>query len=242
MPPNQYPQYPQMPPNLPNNVGVPASMQKKHHAWGLIIMLVLVVMIALGLAGFGFWAYGSMLDYKNNSDQKSAAAVEIAVQQEGTRKDAEFTEREKEPLKKYLGPSAFGTLEISYPKTWSAYVVEEPRGGVPLDGYFHPNFVPSTQGGTAFALRVQVTSVTYDQELNQFDGLVQTGDVRVSPYAPKNVAGVTGSRIDGELTPGKQGSMILLPLRDKTIKIYSESQQFMGDFNSFILANLKFVP
>jgi len=36
--------------------------------------------------------------------------------------------------------------------------------------------------------------------------------------------------------------MILLPLRDKTLKISTESQQFVGDFDNIILANLKFVP
>jgi hypothetical protein len=53
---------------------------------------------------------------------------------------------------------------------------------------------------------------------------------------------VVGSRIDGEINLGQKDSMILLPVRDKTIKISTESQEFMGDFNDIVLANLKFVP
>jgi hypothetical protein len=243
MPPNQpYPQYPSQPGMPPQNVGMPMSMQKKHHSWGLIISLICFIFISIGALGFGIWAYAGMADYKGNSDQKAAAAVEIAVQKEASRKDAEFVEKEKEPLTKYLGPSAFGTLDISYPKTWSAFVTEVTQSGTPVDGYFHPNFVPGIQGGTAFALRVVVTAQSYEQELGQFDGQVTAGKVKVSPFRAKNVDSVTGSRVDGEIVFGKQGSIILLPLRDKTLKIYTESQQYMNDFNNIILPNLKFVP
>lgn len=244
MPPNQpfqpYPVPPMQPmpptqPMLSNNTKRPRSV-------GMIIALVILTLLFLGAAGFGIWAFMSRADYKNNSDQKAAAAVEIAVQQESTRKDAEFVEKEKSPLKIYAGPAAFGTLDISYPKTWSAFVTENDKANVPVDGYFHPNFVPDIKGGTAFALRLQVTSQAYDQEMRQFEGKVKNGKVKVSAFSAKNVAGVTGSRIEGEINTGQHGVMILLPLRDRTIKLSTESQQFLGDFNTIILENLKFVP
>lgn len=215
---------------------------KKHHAWSLIIPLVLSVVFLLAALGFGLWAFTSRADYKDNSDQKSAEAVEIAVQQESSRKDNEFIEKEKNPYKKYAGPAAFGTLDVSYPKTWSAFVTETDKGATPVDGYFHPNFVPGLQSGTAFALRVQVTNQAYDAEMKLLESKVKAGKVKITAFSAKNVAGVTGARADGEINTGQQGSMILIPLRDKTIKISTESQQFMNDFNSIILENLKFVP
>lgn len=215
---------------------------KKRQGLGLIVPLVLSVILLLASLGFGIWAFTSRADYKNNSDKKSADAVALAVQRESSRKDKEFVEKEKLPLKKYLGPAAFGTLEISYPKTWSAFITELDKGSTPVDGYFHPNFVPGLQSGTAFALRMQVTSQAYDQEMKQFETKGKTGKVKITAYSPKNVAGVVGARVDGEISTGHQGTMILLPLRDKTIKIYTESQQFVGDFNSIILENLKFIP
>lgn len=235
MPPNQpFQPYPEQPPLPPK--------PKQHHAWNLIVPLVVSVVFLLAALVFGMWAFSSRADYKNNSDKKAADAVAIAVQRESSRKDKEFVEKEKLPLKKYLGPPDFGTLEISYPKTWSAFVTELDKGSTPVDGYFHPNFVPGLQSGTAFALRVQVTSQAYDQELKQFESKGKTGKVKITAYSPKNVPGVTGARVDGEISTGQQGTMILLPLRDKTIKISSETQQFIGDFNSIILENLKFVP
>ncbi len=217
-----------------------APKKSKSLIW--IIALSLCVLLLLGALGFGYWAYSSRQDYKNNSDKKSLAAVTIAVDKESTKKDNEFTEKEKNPLKTYLGPAAFGSIEIQYPKTWSAYVTETDKGARPINGFFHPLFVPDIQGQTAFALRIEVTNQSYDQEMKQFDAKVKGGKVTVSPYAAKNVPGTPGARVTGELSPDKKGIMVLLPIRDKTIKIYTESQQFAGDFDKIILANLKFVP
>ena len=219
-----------------------AASAKKSHGLGLMLALILFVLLFLGAAGFGAWAYFSQQDYKNNSDKKAAAAAELAVQANSTKKDNEFTEREKSPLKIYQGPAEFGSLNISYPKTWSAYIVEADKASTSVNGYFHPGFVPDVQGKTAFALRVEITSQTYDQELKQLEGKVKSGKVVVTPFVAKNVPGVTGSRVSGEINTGQKNTMVLLPLRDKTIKISTESDQYLGDFDSIILANLKFIP
>lgn len=209
-----------------------------------LIAFIFTLLLFFGAAGFGFWAFSEKQDYKENSDQKAAAAVKIAKEETSTAKDKEFFEKEKNPLQTYQGPPAYGSLDIQYPKTWGAYVVEQNvnASSIPVDGYLHPNFVPGLQSGTNFALRVQVISTAYDQLLKQFENATKLGKVKVSPYSAPNVKTVVGSRIDGEFATGKQGSVVLLPLRDKTLKIWTEANQFTGDFNNIILPNLKFVP
>lgn len=234
-----YPLQPGQPAPTP---GVVPRSPKKHHAWGLIISLIIFIMLFIIATTFAVWTYVTMLDYKNNSDQKLETAVAIAVKEESSRKDTEFIEKEKFPLAQYLGPNTFGSLDISYPKTWSAFVTESDKANVPVDAYFHPGFVPGIQSGTSFALRVQVTNQSYDQVLKAFEPKVKTNKVRVSAYVPKNVAGITGSRLEGEIETGQQAVMVLIPLRDKTIKLSTEAQQFVGDFNSIVLEHLKFVP
>ena len=44
------------------------------------------------------------------------------------------------------------------------------------------------------------------------------------------------------LNGDKQGTMIILPVRDKTLKIWTEGNEFVGDLDKIILANLSFVP
>lgn len=207
----------------------------------LIIPIILLALLLFGAIGFGYWAYSGMQDYKNNSDEKVNSAVEIAKKETATQKDNEFIQREKQPLQEYNGPSSFGSISIKYPKTWSAYV-DETGGSLPIDGYFHPNFVPGTDSETTFALRVQISDRTFAEEIKSFDSTIKQGKARAKPYKPVNVDNIIGSRIDGEIDNGKKGSIVLLPLRDKTIKIWTEADQFINDFDNNILKNFKYSP
>lgn len=208
----------------------------------LLIPLVLALVFFLGTLGFGLWSYAGRQDYKNNVDQKIATAVDVAQKETATSKDNEFIEREKQPLKEYKGPAAYGGVQIRYPKTWSAYVDETAKSGSPLDGYFHPNFVPGLQTDSNFALRIQVVDRSFADELRTYDGQIKAGKATAQPYKPVNVADVVGIRIEGEAVQRKQGIVILLPSRDKTIKISTEAEQYKKDFNENVLPNLSFTP
>lgn len=218
------------------------SQMKKHSSLGLIIALVLTVLLLLGAAGFGFWAYGERSKFKNDTDKIVAREVALAEQKVSTAKDAEFVEAEKRPTKAYKGPSTFGSIELEYPKTWSAFITESSQGNTPIDGYLHPDFVPGLQSGTQFALRVEVIQKSYDSEMKQFESKVRSGKVTVTPFRAELVPDVLGARIEGEVNQGQKNIMVLFPIRDKTLKISTESETFYKDFNDIILKTLKFVP
>lgn len=234
--PNPYVQQMQQQPH------VPIMRPQRDKPLGLIISLTLAVIFLLGAIGFGFWAYTNMQDYKDNSDQKVAAAVDVAVKEESAKKDAEFVEAEKKPNKTYTGPATFGSVNFSYPKTWSAFVTEN-NGSPNIDGYFHPNIVPGLQSGTGFALRVQVLESSYSGEVTKWQGQVKSGKVKVSAYKAPRMQAVTGTRVEGEIQNKLQGILVLLPLRDKTIAISTLSKdQFATDFDNIVLASFTFEP
>ena len=83
---------------------------------------------------------------------------------------------------------------------------------------------------------------SYSNVLSNFSSFIKNGKVRVSPYAAPKVQNVIGARVDGELTPNLTGSMVVLPLRNMTLKIWTEAPQFEDDFNNNILPNLTFRP
>ncbi len=219
---------------------------KKLNATGaldvFLIPLIVVTILLVAAGSFAVWAYMSRQDYKYNTDQKVAAAVEVAKKQTSTAKDNEFAEKEKLPLKEYDGPAAFGSVVIKYPKTWGAYVNEQDRGSTPIDGYFHPVFVPGTTSKTSFALRVQVLGSDYTTALKSYESQIKIGKIKAAPYVPPKVQSVTGMRLEGEVAPRKQGYMVILPMRDKTLKIWTESSEFLNDFNNNILPNFTFEP
>lgn len=206
-----------------------------------LILAIVFGVLMLGFAGFGIWAFGGYQDYKNNSDQKATAAAEAAKKAEGERKDAEFVEQEKQPYRTYTSPDATGAIKIVYPKSWSAFIDENEQTN-PVNGYWHPATVPGLRSGTAYALRMQVTNRPYSDEVKTYDSMVRQGAVKIAPYVPKNVKGVTGSRVTGEITKGQKDTMVILPLRDKTVRIWTESPDFASDFDNIILANLSFTP
>ena len=209
----------------------------------LVIPLVLTIGLLLAAIGFGAWAFMGMLDYKNNTDAKIASAVDTAKRAEDKVKDAAFAEQEKSPFRTYAGPTAYGSIKVKYPKTWSAYVIDT-RGSSPfVDAYFYPGSVPDAQSpNSAFALRVQLVQDSYSNVLNSISSYVRQGQTKVRPYKAPKVPSVIGSRLDGRLPGNKSGSMIILPLRNMTLKVWTEAPQFKSDFDKNILPNFTFAP
>ncbi len=224
-------------------MSIHARKSEQHGFSVFVLPLVLAVLFLITAVVFGGWAYMNMLDYKNNSDAKVRTAVAAAKQDEDKVKDAAFAEQEKQPLKAYVGPAVYGSVTINYPKTWSAYVVDTHTSSPFVDGYFYPNVVPDTQSSSSsFALRVQVVQESYSSVLNSLSSYIQQGKTTVRPYAAPKVPSIVGSRVDGSLSGSKSGSMILLPLRNMTLKIWTEAPQFQNDFNNNILPNFTFAP
>lgn len=210
----------------------------------LLIPLIFVIVFFAAAAGFGYWAFTSREDYKNNSDQKVAVAVAAAEGRTKSSDAKEFAEKEKQPLRTYVGPSSFGSITVQYPKTWSAYVVEgDDNSAIPVDGYFDPDFVPDiTNQNKSFSLRIQLVSDSYDTVMQQFIGSAQTAKATVAPYKLAKVPNVVGSIVTGQLSSNKQGTMVVLPLRNMTLKIWADSASFLPDLNNIILPNISFTP
>jgi hypothetical protein len=209
----------------------------------LLLPFIAILLLLIGAVAFGYWAFGERQDYKNNVDSKISTAVVSAQKAEDTVKEKEFAERDKSPLKTFVGPSEFGSIHVQYPKTWSGYFASDGQGSPFVDGYFSPGVVPKVDSETSvFSLRVQVVSDSYSSVLENFADSVDTGAVTIQPYAAPKVPKVVGSRVEGAIAENKTGTMIILPLRDKTLQIWTESDQFKPDFDNIILANLTFSP
>ncbi len=215
-------------------------MHKLDQKGELLIPLVLVSVVLLASVVFGGWAFMSRQDYKDNVDQKIADAIVVAEENLTIEKDAEFAESYKLPNTTYRGPAAFGTLTIAYPKTWSNYVDEKTSGTV-VDGFMQPNYVSSNTKDTNYALRYQVVERGYDQEVKSYEAKVKQGKVKTSAYRLPQLESVLGLRVEGEIDNTKQGVVIVLPLRDKTVKIWTEGNEFRNDFEA-IIKQFTFIP
>lgn len=209
----------------------------------LLISTIALSLLLVGAASFAIWAYLGRQDYKNNLDEKVQTQTKVIEQQISTQKDNEYLEKEKLPLKTYNGPSAYGSISLQYPKTWSGYVVEASNNNNTLDGYFYPGVVPSVNDtGKAFALRIQVVNRQYSQVLQEVQNSQQSATNTITSYALPKVPDSVGVIVKGDVGNNKTGSMVVLPLRDKTIKIWTEGGDFQTDFDNNILPNFSFQP
>jgi hypothetical protein len=182
--------------------------------------------------------------YKNNSNQLISSAVATAVENQQTTDRNVFAKESLQPLQPFVGPEAYGTVTVYYPKTYSAYIVVNSGNSIPVNGYFQPGFVPDTTNeANAFALRLQVDAETYDQELVQYTSFAKQGLVTITAYSLPKVPSVIGVKITGKIATNVQsGIMIILPLRNTTLQVWTEAPQYESNFNTLILPNLSFSP
>ena len=202
----------------------------------LLIPLIISVVLVVSLASFGIWAYLQYLDQKDNTDTIVAEAVAAAETVQKEELEAEFAEREKSPFNTWVSAASIGSIEITHPKTWSGFIDEKDSGSKPLSAFFHPSVVPADDT-TRYALRVLVDESDYARTLAAYDREIEGGGVTAKPIT---VAGVTGTRFDGQIDKDYTGAIAIFQLRDKTVRIWTESDAYLSDFNNIIIENLTF--
>lgn len=219
-------------------------MKPQSGSVGVVVALSSVSVLLVAALVFGYWAFMGRQDYKNNVDQKVSVAVAQAKQVEDQAAATHYAEVAKNPLTSYVGPAAYGSITVKYPKTWSAYVVDNSNSDPYVDAYFAPGAVPDVQNdNSVFALRIQVTNESYTDVMADYDSAVQARTASVRAYHLPKVPNVVGSKITGQLQNDKTGTMIVLPLRANALEIWVDSSKsHLADFNKYILPNLTFSP
>jgi hypothetical protein len=207
----------------------------------LITSIVFAVTTILGLVGY--LSTSSEVDkYKTQTDaivNEAVSAAKVAQKEEDT---AHFFEESKKPYAEYVGPSDFGSIRFSYPKTWSVYNSQSGQAGYEV--VFYPNIVPTLSDTTAMALRVTVVNKQYETTIAEYEALVTTGKLRatvVNAGQTESFAGYEGIRFDGALNDVlAEGSIVVLKLRDKTILLRTDAADWANDFADIILPSFRY--
>ncbi|HET7629832.1 MAG TPA: hypothetical protein VFK03_00495, partial [Candidatus Saccharimonadales bacterium] len=110
----------------------------------LLFSTIIFAVLTVAAAGLFVWAFMNYQDYKNNSDQKVAAAVEVAKAEQKKADDKQFAEDYKKPYTTYRGPADLGSVSFDYPKTWSVYEASNSAEDNGLVAYLNPKVVPPT--------------------------------------------------------------------------------------------------
>ena len=211
----------------------------------LLIVVIFVSLIAVGFAVAFFWAYGERNHYMNDSDAIVAEAVEEAKEEQKADDVVWHEEEMKKPYWDFQSPGVFGSVKFQYPKTWAAYNAE--NTATRYSAYFNVQTVlPTSVKSSIHALRILVTNQAYEAVLKSFESAVTGGKLTATPVVAGLVddehTGFNGVRFDGTLDNAFNGSAVIFKIRDKTLTVRTDSQDFMADFNNIILPSLSFTP
>lgn len=215
---------------------------------GSILTTVLIMVLALGFlaAGvFGVWSYSEGQSYKNDYKAKAKVDIDKATAQQKEQLQKEFDEQYKNPVKTYKGSVTYGSVSFDYPRTWSG-LVDDTNTSTPIDGYFYPGILPSNNAKVPLALRVQLLSQDYASVVQKYTSQTKDGSITASAYIPPKMKDranvVPGILFVGAIDKDKNGAVVVLQVRDKTLTLWTESKDFLGDFNNIVLPTLTFSP
>jgi len=198
---------------------------------GSLIAIIGLIILFLAAGSAAIWAYVNYNEQKTNVDGKISLAVVEAKKLQGDADEAKFAEREKEPLRQFVGPEDYGRLTFDYPKTWSVYIAKDvSRGGI-FEAYLNPVTVPPVSTIQQYSLRVTVDEKDYDQVVKVYQELVKKGDLRSSATSAN---GNNGTRLDGNFTKDIRGSAVIYKIRDKTVTLRTDADTFKPDFENII--------
>lgn len=214
--------------------------------WQILSLITTGILLFIFIV-FAFWAFSGRQKYKNDANQLINTAVASATAKQKASDQAAFANAEQNPLTDYIGPQAYGTINLWYPKNWSSYVNSSGENGDnnTLDGYFYPGTLPSVtdNGSTNFSLRIQVESQSYSTVLASFNSQ-QSGNTapNIIAYSLPKVPSVVGVEITGQIESNISGTLIILPLRANTLEVWTEGTAYLSQFEKDILPNLSFSP
>lgn len=196
----------------------------------LIATIVLVVLF-VGAGSFAIWSFVNYNEQKSNVDAKVSLAVAEAKRVQVEEDERKFAEREKQPNRVFVGPEDYGRLTFSYPKTWSTYVDRDASKGGAYQAYLHRDVVPPVSSVQQYMLRVSIEDKNYDNVIRTYEGRVEKGQLRSSTAS---FNGHTAARFDGDLTNNIRGAAVVFKVRDKTVTLQTDADQFKSDFDALV--------
>lgn len=220
--------------NVPTNPAAPQppvapALKRKSANRNLVetILLIVISLLAILFIGLFIWKYLEWDAIKTDIDGQVEAAVAMAVAENTTKLEAEFTEREKYPYKTFTGPADYGSLSFEYPKTWNLYISRDASNGGDFEAYLNPGEVQPVSSTTINALRVIIRDTAFDSIVRTYDSSVQSGRLSV---VTRNVGSAVANVYTGELGTDIHGIVAVFKLRDKTVLLQTDAMLFADEY------------
>ncbi len=233
---------PQQPYNqapLPNNEHPKSTTEKLKMDRTLLIVLgsvsVILLILVLVFAGKAFINSGQ-LDEANKQGQATGAEAQKLADEQAAAKVA------GSDVRTYTAPDNAGNFRVDIPKSWSLAVTPDVNGNT-IEGYSMPDFVNTKL--EQFALRFALKNQNLDTARKSLDALAKEPDPKKRKVNKEEVtvSGIKGVKYTGALsTKIPNGTVILVPIRDKTFMIETDDNAKYLSVYSSIVENVHLNP
>ncbi len=207
--------------------GIAPPVKKQNNTLIETIVLVVVSLIAVIFIWLFIQKYIEWDAISTDIDGRVKAAVTLAVSENTQKMEEQFAEREKYPYEEFAGPADYGSLTFEYPKTWSVYVERDAASGGEFRAYLNPQEVLPLSGNNINALRVIIRNESFDSVVKTYDGALKKGDLVLKT---ETIGGVLSNIYTGKLSKDRQGAVMAMKIRDKTILLQTDAETFLEDF------------
>lgn len=253
MQPNQFGQQPMQPmqqaqpsqmpitPGAPMVQQVQAPQAPKKDIAGLVktIVIIAVSLIAVTFIGLFIWRSVEYNEVSSDVNGQIDVAVAKAKDEQKSKDEAEFLEREKYPFKTFSGPADYGELSFEYPKTWSVYIAAAATAGGDFNAYLNPIEVSAVGKETINALRVTIRNKGFDDVAAEYQKAMDKKDSNLTMESI-TFNGITGNKYTGKIPDTElNGFIVIFKIRDKTAILQTDSVLFKADFDK-LLETVKF--
>lgn len=200
----------------------------------LIVAIAVLGIFVLIFAGLFINSYSKEQKATKNLNAQKAEAYK-AGQEAGaiTQKETDAAAAKAEaqnPFRAYTSPTAFGEFTIKFPKNWSSSVSENLSANTQVDLIVNPEFIKILPDNSVnYALRAGLINSTYNTVKSQYDQRVKSKKLKATSA---KVSGLDGTRYEGEFKEKKNGIIVLVPVRDKTIFFSTENTKYQPEFET----------
>ncbi len=170
-------------------------------------------------------------------DAKYAAGLEDGKAEQKKIDVAEYNKATVSSTRTYTAPVVHGSFEITYPKAWNLSV--DTSSSVPVDGLVDPAYV--NLASPEHALKFALQDKSFESSKKDYDDFVKKGAKRTEV----TVSGIKGYQYVGKINEdAKQavGTVTIVPLRDKTMLLQTDSNELYADSYRQMVETAKLIP
>ena len=231
-----YNNLPEVPTSKPD--GNPGNKKEKLYKTLLMVLGGVAAILLILVMVFGAKAF--------INDNKIAATLKQGQNEGATAQkkldEEQFAKKLNADFRTYTAPEAAGSFTIDIPKSWSLTTTPEDSGNT-ISGIAMPDEVNTKL--TQYALRFALAEKSIDSLKKPLDTLAQEKVVakRKITAEETTVSGIKGMRYTGQIgTKIPNGTIVMVPLRDKTFTIQTDDNATYIDVFNAIVKNVHLNP